>query len=204
MLEGLIEYIREEYPFWSENQKKFVNETNLEIQKKIEMLKKIHALLQDDKVKEFARIIGYQEPNNNLKFLELHNSLYDFMKDCMSKVDLNMKHLKHDEYPIYCFLKSQESIISARTGRRMCDYQDLYWNLNRPGYSTGPSDSKKDGKNREKFRIKNADKIVYLPEGDSYDAFYRIQTDYVEEALKSDQATAKKMILQKYGKKNDK
>lgn len=207
MLEGFIEYIREEYPIWSDNRRKFVTNTNMEIQEKIKMLKKVHDLLQDEKVKEFASIIGYQEPNNNLKLLELHNSLDDFVKECMSRVGLNIKNLKNDKYPIYCYIKSQEPIISSRTGKRLCGYTDTYWNLQLAGYAITVSDKKENGKNREEFRKRNANNIIYLPEGTNSsvsDIFYEIQTEFIKEALRTDQSTAKRMVLQKHGKKNDK
>ena len=64
---------------------------------------------------------------------------------------------------------------------------------------------KENGKNRELFRIKNADNIIYPPEGKSFfsdpELFYKVQAEFIDEALRTDQEQAKRLILQKYRKK---
>ena len=55
-----------------------------------------------------------------------------------------------------------------------------------------------------KNKFKNKYDIIYAPEGKSFsdkDTFYDIQAEYVEEAIKTDQNSARKMILSKYGRK---
>ena len=54
------------------------------------------------------------------------------------------------------------------------------------------------------FIIDNSDKIIYAPYGKSFrnkDTFYEIQSEYLEEALKTNQRKAKKLMLSKYGKR---
>ncbi len=49
------------------------------------------------------------------------------------------------------------------------------------------------------------DKIIYPPKGESFrnlDTFYRVQAEYVEESLRTNQEEAKVLVLQRYGRKN--
>ncbi len=202
MTDDFIEIVKKEYTNWSENEKNRIDEENQRIKEKIEIYKKIHQLLQDEKVKEFADYIGYVE-NKNCGYISLKNTLEYFLRYYMTKYTWSDKALKNDKYPIYCFYKSQDPLYSCH-GNKLCNYEDLYWNLQEKGYSFGPSDLTKDGKNREKFRIKNINNIIYPPEGESFvdaNTFYRIQAEFVEEALRTDQATAKQLIIQKYGRR---
>jgi len=206
MTEKFIRLVKEEYKDWAITQEKHINEKNHEIELKIIEWERIHSLLQDEKVKEFAKAINYIEKISPPKLLTLENSLYDFIKRYMSSIEWSKKELEQDKYPIYCFLKSQEPIYSARTGAKICGFKDLYWNLQQPGYSFGPSDSTINGKNREAFKKKNIENIIYAPEGESFgnkEAFYKVQTEFVEETLKTNQGEAKKLILAKYGRNNN-
>ncbi len=177
--------------------------TNKQIQEQIEVLKKIKTLLQDEKVREFANCIGYTEKGFP-EYVKLEDTLYDFLKNIMSFDIWSEKALKEDQYPIYCFLQSEKPIYTA-SDKKMSDFKDLYWNLQKAGYSFGPSDSKENGKNRERFRMKNIDNIIYPPEGESFmnsQTFYKVQAEYVEETLRTNQREAKTLIIQKYGKQN--
>lgn len=203
MTEDFINIVKEEYNSWCEREKEKISNENQIIKEEIEIQNKIHRLLQDEKVREFARYIGYDEKKgyNNLA---LNNSLYNFLKKRMSCIEWEKNILKYDKYPIYCFLKSEKPIYNRGSGKRLSGFDDLYWNLQRRGNSFGPSDFKANGKNREKFRIKNINNIIYPPENESFfdvETFYRIQTEFVEEALRTNQGEAKKLMLQKYGRK---
>ena len=77
-------------------------------------------------------------------------------------------------------------------------------NLQQYGYSFGPSDKYSNGKNRERFRIENIDNIIYPPKGESFtneNVFFRIQSEFVEETLRTNQNEAKKKIIKKYGRR---
>lgn len=204
MIEEIIRLIKQEYPIWRRRKNKEVEQTNQKIKEEIELYNRIHDLLQNEKVKEFAETIGYKE-KKPCSYVELKDSLYDFLSCYMIGIDWDSRMLKRDKYPIYCFIESRDPIYSARTGKRIANYHDIYWDLQRRGNSITCSDSNENGQKREKFRIKNVDNIIYPPEGESFtnsETFYRIQTEYVEEALKTNQANAKKLLLQKYGKRN--
>jgi len=155
---------------------------------------------------DFIKIINreYDSWKERKRIKDSDNSLYIFLKNYMSKIKWTEKALEKDLYPIYCFYESQEPIYSARTGKKISDYVDLYWNFQQPGYSFGPSDSIENGNNRKKFIFENIDNIIYPPNGKSFanlDVFYKIQAEYVKEALSSDQVSAKKLIIKKYGRK---
>ena len=61
---------------------------------------------------------------------------------------------QEDKYPIICYLKSKELDSKERTVKRMSKYADLYWDLQAPGDSFGPSDFFAFGNNRERFNNK--------------------------------------------------
>ena len=203
MTDDFISIVKAEYNSWREREKARISKENQKIKVEIEIWNKIHRLLQAEKVREFARYIGYEE-GKVYNYLTLHDSLCDFLRKYMTNIEWPENILKYDKYPIYCFYRSETSIYSVVSGKRMCGFDDLYWNLQRPGYSFGPSDSKVNGKNREIFRIKNTNSIIYPPESESFanlETFYRIQTEFVEESLRTNQGEAKKLMLQKYGRK---
>ena len=203
MTDDFISIVKAEYNSWREREKARISKENQKIKVEIEIWNKIHRMLQDEKVREFAKYIGYEE-EKVYNYLTLHDSLYDFLRKYMTNIEWPENILKYDKYPIYCFYKSETPIYSVVSGKRMCGFDDLYWNLQRPGYSFGPSDSKENGRNREIYRINNANNIIYPPEGESFenlDTFYRIQTEFVEKSLRTNQGEAKKLMLQKYGRK---
>ena len=206
MTEDFIRVVKEEYEWWAKEQKNYINEENRKIKLEADKWEKIHSLLQNQKVREFAKHINYIEKLSPPKPLTLENSMYDFIKRRMSHIDWPKKVLEQDEYPIYCFIRSQKPVYSARTGTRMCDFEDLYWNLQQPGYSFGPSDYEEGGTNREEFRKKNTKNIIYPLKGESFaneETFYKVQTEFVEEALRTNQSEAKKLIIAKYGRNNN-
>ena len=204
MTEDFIRIVKEEYPSWRKLQEQYISDQNQIIKKMNENIQRIHELLKDEKVREFAECIEYKE-EKIMNYLEIDNSLYDFLKHEMCNYLFTEELLKDDNYPIYCYLRSHEPIINCITGKRISDYEDTYWNLQQPGYSFGPSDKKENGKNRELFRIKNADNIIYPPEGKSFfsdpELFYKVQAEFVGEAIRTDQEQAKRLILQKYRKR---
>lgn len=200
MTEDFIEIVKEDFPSWSKRQEQKIIKKNQEIKEENDRIQKIHELLSDEKVKEFAEYIGYKE-KQTIKYLVINNSLYDFLLNNMTLIDWPDYILKKDKYPIYCFYKSQKPMTSIVTGKRLCDYTDLYINLQKPGYSFGPSDKYSKGNNRDKFRIENINNIIYPLEGESFadeKTFHRVQAEFVEEALRTNQEQAKKLILNKY------
>ncbi len=206
MTEDFIEIVTKEYEKWRKGQEEYTKVVNKKIELENKKIEKIQKLLQDKKVKEFAEEIGYEERLPR-KYLTLENSLYDFLKNQMSSIEWSKKELKQDKYPIYCFLKSVQPLYSTRTGKEINGYDDLYWNLQQCGYSFGPSDNKENGTKREEFIAKNIDNIIYPPKGKNFwdkETFYKVQTEFVEEALKTNQKEAKKLILAKYGRNNNK
>lgn len=203
MTDDFIRIVKEEFLSWSEEYEQYILEKNREIKEQNDRIKKIHELLIDEKVREFAKYIDYKEKETS-EYLEIHNSLYDYLKTVMSRYMWPNDISKKDNYPIYCFYKSERPVISCVTGKRLCDFTDQYLNLQQYGNSFGPSDKCSNGKNRERFRIENIDKIIYPPKGESFtneNVFFRIQSEFVEETLRTDQNEAKKMILKKYGRR---
>lgn len=152
MTEDFIRIVKEEYPSWRKLQEQYISDQNQIIKKMNENIQRIHELLKDEKVREFAECIEYKEEKIK-NYLEIDNSLYDFLKHEMCNYLFTEELLKDDNYPIYCYLRSHEPIINCITGKRISDYEDTYWNLQQPGYSFGPSDKKENGKNRELFTM---------------------------------------------------
>ena len=111
---------------------------------------------------------------------------------------------QEDKYPIICYLKSKELDSKERTVKRMSKYADLYWDLQAPGDSFGPSDFFAFGKNRERFNKENENDIIYPLDGESFtddNTFLKVQAEFIDEALRTDQEQAKRLILQKYRKR---
>ena len=203
MTDDFISIVKAEYNSWREREKVRISKENQKIKVEMEIWNKIHRLLQDEKVREFAEYIGYEE-EKVCNYLTLHDSLYDFLRKYMTNIEWPENILKYDKYPIYCFYRSETPSYRGVSGKIMCGFDDLYWNLQRPGYSFGPSDSMVNGQNREIFRIKNTNNIIYPPKSESFanlETFYRIQTEFVEESLRTNQGEAKKLLLLKYGRK---
>lgn len=130
----------------------------------------------------------------------LESPLYEFLREVMSKYNWSEEDLIKDKYPLYCFIDFR--VLACKDNYI---YEDNYWSLQQADFTFGPVDNKKEGtKNREKFIMNNSDKIIYAPYGKSFkdkDTFYDIQSEYVEEALKTNQKNARKLILSKYGRK---
>ena len=150
--------------------------------------------------------------NDNKNEFNIDNSLINsnLLEDYLKTHRLFMlylgitNNLKEDEFQIYCYLKSEKTTPRKRTIKRISNYTDFYWNLQIPGLSFGPSDFFPFGKNREKFKQENKDKIIYPPEGKSFEdenTFFKVQAEFIEETLRTNQEQAKKLILQKYRKR---
>lgn len=111
---------------------------------------------------------------------------------------------QEDKYPIICYLKSKELDSRERAVKGMSKYADLYWDLQTPGDSFGPSDFFVFGKNRERFNKENENDIIYPLDGESFtddNTFLKVQAEFIDEALRTDQEQAKRLILQKYRKR---
>lgn len=111
---------------------------------------------------------------------------------------------QEDKYPIICYLKSKELDSRERAVKGMSKYADLYWDLQAPGDSFGPSDFFVFGKNRERFNKENENDIIYPLDGESFtddNTFLKVQAEFIDEALRTDQEQAKRLILQKYRKR---
>ena len=107
------------------------------------------------------------------------------------------KQLKSDKYLIYCY------ISSIAHSRGLPEYTDRYCSLQYWNKHFYVNDYVEWGKRRERFKNKNEDSIIYDPYDNNWNrwTFSNIQTEFVEEALKTNQENAKKLILSKYGKK---
>ena len=108
---------------------------------------------------------------------------------------------QEDKYPIICYLKSKELDSRERAVKGMSKYADLYWDLQAPGDSFGPSDFFAFGKNRERFNKENENDIIYPLDGENFtddNTFLKVQAEFIDEALRTDQEQAKRLILQKY------
>ena len=111
---------------------------------------------------------------------------------------------QEDKYPIICYLKSKKLDSRERTVKKMSKYADLYWDLQAPGNSFGPSDFFAFGKNRERFNKENENNIIYPPDGQSFtdnNVLLKVQAEFIDEAIRTNQEQAKRLILQKYGKR---
>ena len=132
--------------------------------------------------------------------VEFDNSLRAYLKNCMS--DWIYEDLDDDKYPIYCYVGFKKPLLYNMVGRKNV-YQDIYWSLQSKGLVVAaPTDNVFNGNRREEF--KKTHDIIYAPKGKSfydYDTFYGIQAEYIEEALRTNQEEAKKLILSKYGRK---
>ncbi len=204
MRESIMNYIKEEYPKWHEKQKKFIAEYNKRQALEEEKNNEIKELLKDINVKRFAELINYKEDNekeNNIIISK--NPLFDFLSLNSQKFPWNESSLEKDNYPIYCFIASHGPIKCDRTGKKLCNYVDEYWDLQHPTYAFGPEDITSIGKRRESFKKKNEHNIIYPLPGESFtnkDFFYQVQTEYVDIALTEGQEKAKEYILNKYKK----
>lgn len=203
MTESFMKYVIDNFDIWYERRKEYIKKENETTKLLIEKQNRIKELLQDEKVRLFAEEINYKEEKINRQYLKIEDPLLEFLKTSAKDILWTDKELQKDEYPIYCFINSNDPIYSVRTHKRMNSYRDIYWNLQRPGKNIGPEDYSERGKNREYFKIKYQDNIIYPPKGKSFkdnDTFYLVQSEYVKEALNTNQEHAKKLILTKYGK----
>lgn len=202
MTDDFMNYVKNEYDKWVTKRRNYIRYNNIEYEKEIANLKRIRELLTDDRVQEFANLINYREKEINRKYIVMDDPMYEFLYQTAVLCEWPFESLKEDKYPIYCYIKSQGPIYSEARKKRISDYQDIYWNLQQPGHAIGPTDRYKNGKNRENFKKNN--NIIYAPEGKSFidlKEFFKVQTEYVNEACNSSQEEATKLILSKYGKK---
>ncbi len=202
------------YSLWAEKQKEKVEKENDIIREQNKRIENINELLKDENVRKFAELIRY-EKEEPVKYLEDHTSLFDYLYRANLSEDCNEYDryisfylnyiLENDKYPIFCYLGSETPIVSPITGKKYRNYSDRYWSLQRSGYSFVVSDESEDGKNREEFRNKYADSIIYPPEGlnflDCPWLFRRIRAEFTDEALRTNQGEAKKLVLEKYGRR---
>ena len=140
---------------------------------------------------------------NSIDYNDNIDSLIRFLKE--QQLFLRYMGIKNksqeDKYPIICYLKSKELDSRERAVKGMSKYADLYWDLQAPGDSFGPSDFFAFGKNRERFNEENENDIIYPLDGESFtddNTFLKVQAEFIDEALRTDQEQAKRLILQKY------
>ena len=140
---------------------------------------------------------------NSIDYNDNIDSLIRFLKE--QQLFLRYMGIKNksqeDKYPIICYLKSKELDSRERAVKGMSKYADLYWDLQAPGDSFGPSDFFAFGKNRERFNKENENDIIYPLDGESFtddNTFLKVQAEFIDEALRTDQEQAKRLILQKY------
>ena len=140
---------------------------------------------------------------NSIDYNDNIDSLIRFLKE--QQLFLRYMGIKNksqeDKYPIICYLKSKELDSKERTVKGMSKYADLYWDLQAPGDSFGPSDFFAFGNNRERFNKENENDIIYPLDGESFtddNTFLKVQAEFIDEALRTDQEQAKRLILQKY------
>ena len=143
---------------------------------------------------------------NSIDYNDNIDSLIRFLKE--QQLFLRYMGIKNksqeDKYPIICYLKSKELDSRERAVKGMSKYADLYCNLQAPDDLFGPSDFFAFGKNRERFNKENENDIIYPLDGESftdYNTFLKVQAEFIDEALRTDQEQAKRLILQKYRKR---
>ena len=199
MTEDFIEYVRNNYPKWRAIKSQNIDNYNEELKKELEKEKEILELLKDENVKRFSEIIGYKYNPIKRDYLDNGLGLYDYLYQ--GTWESLPSELNEDKYPIYCYVGFKEPLKGIRG--YIFHYDDLYWNLQQRGYIFAhPSDTSKNGKNREKF--KNTHDIIYAPEGKNFydkEFFCKLQSEYMEVALEEGQEEARSMILSKYGRK---
>ena len=167
----------------------------------LENIKREYMYWRNLKNIESTNLINYNENTKGKRV-----SLEDFLKEqhlFLSYIGMKYKSTE-DKYPIYCYLKSEKTDTIKRITKKMSRYADLYWDLQTPGYSFSPSDFFSFGTNRERFRIENENNIIYPLDGQSFiedNTILKIQAEFIEEALRTNQEDAKKLILQRYERK---
>lgn len=165
---------------------------------------------------EFLKIIkqryaAWQELENIKSINSIdYNDNIDLLIRFLKEQQLFLRYMgiknksQEDKYPIICYLKSKELDSRERTVKRMSKYADLYWDLQAPGDSFGPSDFFAFGKNRERFNKENENDIIYPPDGQSFtdnNVLLKVQAEFIDEAIRTNQEQAKRLILQKYRKR---
>ena len=165
---------------------------------------------------EFLKIIkqryaAWQELENIKSINSIdYNDNIDLLIRFLKEQQLFLRYMgiknksQEDKYPIICYLKSKKLDSRERTVKRMSKYADLYWDLQAPGDSFGPSDFFAFGKNRERFNKENENDIIYPPDGQSFtdnNVLLKVQAEFIDEAIRTNQEQAKRLILQKYRKR---
>ena len=165
---------------------------------------------------EFLKIIKQRyatwQELENIKSINLidYNDNIDLLIRFLKEQQLFLRYMgiknksQEDKYPIICYLKSKELDSRERTVKRMSKYADLYWDLQAPGDSFGPYDFFSFGKNRERFNKENENDIIYPPDGQSFtdnNVLLKVQAEFIDEAIRTNQEQAKRLIIQKYRKR---
>ena len=94
MTDDFISIVKAEYNSWREREKARISKENQKIKVEIEIWNKIHRMLQDEKVRQFAKYIGYEE-EKIYNYLTLHDSLYDFLRKYMTNIEWPENILKY-------------------------------------------------------------------------------------------------------------
>ena len=192
MTEDFMKIVQNERDNWIIAKENASKKYNLKLKQEIDNYNIIHELMDDKKVKEFAKLINYKNMPIVRTYLPEKYTLYDYLSCEMSKMEWTGYELSRDKYPIFCYLKTIDDVQVLLDGNKISNQLDIYYNLQQKGFEyIKPSN------------IKLCD-VIYAPDGKSFmddETFYSIQTEYVQTALESNQNEAKKLILSKYNKK---
>lgn len=207
MTDVTINDVKENFEKWKKIIRQKIDEYNLDAEEKLRRYNEIESLLEKADVQSFAKLINYQisEKPTFRSYDEI--TLSEYLKRQhydLPNLDLNYL-LSVDKYPIFCYVRSYEPRRSVVTRKFLNRYDDLYYSIEFPGRGYLASDYTQVEINRKKFKEKYD--IIYIPGGITFqnqDLLYDIQAEYVEEAIKTNQETAKRLILSKYGKNTNK
>ena len=201
MTEEFMKIVKKHFEFHKNLHADVVRMQKTSLDNQIERYNTIHELLKDEKVREFADLISYKEKPVTEEYIGPFYTMKDFLIQNMTGFEWTLDDLKKDKYPIYCYVGLKQPIVKNLIGKK-ASYYDIYWSLQRKGLVfASPNDLECYGTNREEF--KKTHDIIYTPEGKSFydsNTFYEVQAEYVEEALRTNQEEAKKLILSKYGR----
>ncbi len=191
MTDKFMKYVKNNFEDWKKIEEERVKKHNAELQKKIDIHNRIHELLKEKDVEEFSKLIGYEEKKVYGEFENNDNLLFKFLRNHENCPKWTMEELMKDKYLVLC------NMFNVAEINAYCSLQD-------PLNHFWIGDNKKCDNKWEKFIESNKDKIIYAPNGKIFLYFgnvYSVQAEYVEEALKTNQENAKKLILSKYGRK---